>query len=243
MDHPGFAPALSNLVRDASRALLAGLLPNACFLCGGTSPDDPLCPACEPLLPPHDAANACPACALPGTGGILCGTCLNEAPAFDRTYCAFQYAFPVRELVHALKYRGTLALAPALGRRLAGCCESGWDLVVPVPLHPTRVARRGFNQALEMARPVAERLGVPLALDVVERWRPGLPQAGLDARERARNLRGAFRLRGDVCGSRVLVVDDVMTSGATLREIGRELVAAGALRVANLVLARTPGSA
>lgn len=243
MNHPGIAPALSNLLGGGSRTVLGRLLPNACFLCGETSRDDPLCPACESLLPRHDPAQACPVCALPGTGGAPCGTCLKEFPPFVCTYCAFNYAFPVRELVHALKYRGILALAPALGRRLADRCDGDWDLLVPVPLHPDRLALRGFNHALEIARPVARRLGMTLAADAFERQRPGRSQAGLDARERARNLRGAFRLRREVGGLRVLLVDDVMTTGATLRELSRELAAAGAVRIANLVLARTPGSA
>jgi ComF family protein len=151
----------------------------------------------------------------------------------------WRYEFPCDRLLQALKYRARLALAGYFARSLASRSLPRVDLVVPMPLHSRRLAERGFNQALEIARGVARRLGARIESRVVLRVRNTAPQTGLPYEDRAKNVRGAFRCNLDLFGASVAVVDDVMTTGATLNEVARVLKRAGASRVENLVIART----
>ena len=215
------------------------LLAQDCLLCQAASGEQLLCEACESELPSN--ASSCPRCALGGPGNAECGACIADPPHYDASCAAFIYAYPVDALIQALKYGGQLALAGLFARKLyrrVGTA-AGVDLIVPLPLHPARLAERGFNQALLLARPVASSLGVPLLRDAVVKDRLSAAQAGLAREERLRNLHGAFRARRSFAGARVLVVDDVMTSGATLAEMALALRAAGAVRIENLVVART----
>ncbi len=187
-------------------------------------------------------------CALPSPDGQVCGACLRHPPAWQRTRAALLYDFPVDSLIGALKYRGDLSLAPLLADCLAGNVEAGAvEVLLPLPLHPARLRARGFNQAAELARPLARRLGLPLLHSAAQRVRDTPPQAGLDRVARLKNLRGAFAVvqQEQVCGRRVAVLDDVMTSGATLGELARALKQAGALEVECWVIARAlpPGQA
>jgi ComF family protein len=180
-------------------------------------------------------------CALPSPAGATCGACLRRPPPFALTRIAWRYAFPVDRLMHAFKYGGRLALAEPLAEGLAQAvarASSEVDAIVPLPLAPTRQRERGFNQAREIARRIAPRVDVPL-LDALARVRDGAPQASLKWRERARHVRGAFALRADVRGRRVALVDDVMTTGATLTSAARELRKGGAAHVELWVVART----
>jgi len=181
----------------------------------------------------------CPRCALESPGAALCGRCLAEPPAYDATVAALAYAFPADTLVHALKFRGELALAPLLAEVLFHRIYKNEpiDLVVPVPLSAQRLRARGYNQSAEIAR----RLGVraPLELFLCERARDTAAQTDLPWSERRRNVRGAFRCARAIPGGTVAVVDDVMTTGATLDEIAATLKQAGAARVINWVVART----
>jgi len=147
----------------------------------------------------------------------------------------WRYEFPCDGLVQALKYRARLALAGFFARNRATRPIPEVDLIVPMPLHPARLAERGFNQALEIAR----HLGRPIAPRGVLRVKDTLPQTELPYEERAKNVRGAFLCRLDLSGASVAVLDDVMTTGATLNELARVLKRAGATRVENLVIART----
>ena len=206
-----------------------------CFLCRGRA-QDLLCPECDADLPRLDFP-LCPRCALPSPGGATCGRCLAGRPAYDATRAALAYDFPADALVHALKFRGELALAGLLGRFLRGRIEGDpVDCVVPVPLSRGRLRERGYNQAVEIARHLA-RPGLELAL--CERTRESRPQMELPYDERQRNVRGAFRCTRALVGARVAVVDDVMTTGATLDELARTLKDAGAVHVSNWVVART----
>jgi ComF family protein len=208
-----------------------------CLLCGADTGPELLCPACAaelPALPEH-----CPRCALPSPGGAICGRCLNHPPHFDATLALWRYEFPCDRLVQALKYRARLALAGFFARALASRPLPAIDLVVPMPLHPKRLAKRGFNQALEIARGVARHLGRPIEPRGVLRVKDTLPQTKLPYEDRAKNVRRAFLCKLDLSGARVAVVDDVMTTGATLNELARVLKRSGATRVENLVIART----
>ena len=204
-----------------------------CLLCGGEGGPELLCAACIAELPALPAS--CPRCALPSPAAALCGSCLNHPPHFDATLALWRYEFPCDGLVQALKYRARLALAGFFARSLASRTMPEVDLIVPMPLHPRRLAERGFNQALEIAR----HLGRPIEPRGVLRVKHTPPQTDLPYEERAKNVRGAFLCKLDLSGASVAVLDDVMTTGATLNELARALKRAGAARVENLVIART----
>jgi ComF family protein len=211
----------------------------SCYLCRGAA-DGVLCAACDAELPRLEGA-ACPRCALPSPGGALCGRCLAHPPAYDATVAALAYEFPADVLVQGLKFRSELALAPLLGQLLAARLPRGTrvDFIVPVPLARARLRERGFNQALEIARPLAAATGCKLAAHLAERSRDTAPQLDLPLRERARNVRGAFRCTQVPERAEIALVDDVMTTGATLDELAAALKRAGAARVVNWVVART----
>ena len=232
------------LLRAAHR-LTSRLFGGACVLCRGAADlardEGLLCAACDADLPRLNDA-LCPRCALTSPGGALCGRCLAQPPAYDATVAALEYRFPCDVLVQALKFRGELALAAPLGRllgeRVARTGERV-DRVLPVPLSAARLRARGYNQSLEIGRHAARALGAPLAAHACERSRDTAPQSALRWDERARNVRGAFRCTVPLEGAVVAVVDDVMTTGATLAEIAATLKRAGAARVVNWVVART----
>jgi len=210
-----------------------------CFVCRGAARAT-LCESCDadlPRLAPPEEMRLCPRCALESPGGALCGRCLAEPPHYDATLAALAYAFPADVLVHALKFRGELALAPFLGNLiLEKITPDSVDCIVPVPLSRQRLRERGYNQSVEIAR----HLGGRLEIDACAREGDAPPQTGLDRQARRRNVRGAFRCRRSFAGERVALVDDVMTTGATLDELARVLKAAGAASVVNWVVCRTP---
>lgn len=230
------------MLSTAARRIAGHLFGGACYLCRGTAPPQTLlCTECDAELP-RARAPACPRCALPSPDGALCGRCLARPPSYDATVAALFYRFPADVLVHALKYRGELALAPLLAALLAPRIPPGTrpDYLLPVPLSTARLGQRGYNQAGEIARPLAAALGVALAPQLCERSRDTRAQSELPWNERLRNVHGAFRCTHALDGAVVAVVDDVMTTGATVEEIARRLKRAGAARVVNWVVARTP---
>ncbi len=198
----------------------------------------------------------CQRCALRlGASAAACGDCLRNPPPFDDTVCVADYGFPWHHVIADFKFNGRPELATALADRLiAAVLAAGRaaalpraDLVLPVPLAPQRLAERGYNQAWELARRVARGLGLPARHDVLLRALDTAHQADLDRAERQRNLRTAFmvdpRLRDALHGRTVALVDDVMTTGATVREASAQLLRAGAASVQVWVVARTPASA
>lgn len=217
-------------------------MPQDCLICGEVASENGICAACLADLP-RRPPTACPVCALPALNGGPCGQCLRDVPNYDATLAVFDYAFPVDRLVQALKYRHQLSVATffAAEVRALGLAQAGdVDLVLPMPLHPHRLAERGFNQAVEIARPLAQAAGLPMALGQISKVRDTPSQATLGRDERLLSPRGVFRCDCVVDGLHVLVVDDVMTTGATLNELARCLKQHGARRVTNLVVARTP---
>lgn len=217
---------------------IGGLLfGGSCYLCRGAS-HGVLCERCDADLPRLGAAH-CPRCALASPGGAVCGRCLTQPPAFDATNAALAYAFPADVLVQALKFRGELALAPVLGDLLAHCISERADWIVPVPLSGERLRSRGYNQALEIARHVSGATGARLAPDACRRSHDTAVQMDLPLAERARNVRGAFECPRLIDAATVAVLDDVMTTGATLDEVAATLKRAGAARVVNWVVTRT----
>jgi len=214
------------------------MLPQQCLLCAAPALAKPVCDACYAHLPWLPDAR-CPQCALPTADGAICGTCLSHPPRFDRVSAAFVYAWPLAPLIHHYKYAGNLALATLLAQALSARLAGDADLIIPMPLAPQRLLSRGFNQALEIARVVSRATGVPLAANACRRVRDSAPQATLPWRERAQNIRGAFVCDADLREKRVAVIDDVMTTGATLNELARNLRQAGALEVQGWMVART----
>ncbi len=228
-------------------------LPCACVLCGQVQ-SDVVCAGCAgDLLAPIPR---CPRCALPQRTASLCAICRCAPPAFDATIVLGDYAPPREALVLALKFGGVLPLAGWLARELASAWiarpSSPLDnaarapcLVVPIPLAPDRLAERGFNQSWEIARRLAPRVGAAASADLLVRSRSTAPQAALAADLRHPNVAGAFALARDATpgalhGRHVALVDDVMTTGATLAEAAAVLKRCGAARVTALVALRTP---
>ena len=225
---------LANLGRCIGRVFFS----DSCFLCRGKA-EGLLCRPCDADLP-RLGTELCPRCALAAPAGAVCGRCLTQPPAYDATTAALAYRFPADALVQALKFRGELALAPFLGNLLSECVSNtDVDCVVPVPLSPERLRSRGYNQALEIARHVARPARVELAPELCERTRDTPAQTDLPPAARATNVRAAFHCPRLLAGARVAVLDDVMTTGATLEEIAATLKRAGAARVVNWVVART----
>ncbi|HEX2648479.1 MAG TPA: ComF family protein [Burkholderiales bacterium] len=227
------------LARPARR--LAGLLfGGSCFLCRGAA-EELLCARCDAELP-RLGARCCPRCALESPSGEVCGRCLARPPAFDATAAALAYRFPADVLVQALKFHSELSLAALFGRLLEErvARSERVDHIVPVPLFARRLKERGFNQAMEIARPLARASGARLAPELCERIRDTPAQLGLPLEERRRNVAGAFRCPALVAGASIALVDDVMTTGSTLDEVAATLKRAGAARVVNWVVARTP---
>lgn len=225
-------------------ARLRRLLAPRCVVCD-LHHGDPLCPGCVGDYFAGAVAR-CAACGirLPAArDGERCGRCLHSPPSFDGTVAVADYAPPVDRMVAALKFGGRLPLAEAFGRLLARAGAQllrDADAICPVPLAFERQAERGFNQAQEIARRVAADCGRRLRTDILLRVRHTSAQMDLAPAERRRNVRGAFVARGALEGMQIVVVDDVMTTGATLEEIAAALKRSGASRVSNLVVARTP---
>lgn len=184
-------------------------------------------------------APRCATCALPLPSGHICGACLERAPRYDCITAAAPYAFPVDKLVQAFKYGGDLSLARLLAGALGRAVVRDVDAIIPMPLAPPRLCERGFNQAQELARHLGATLDLPVLTRACRKVTDTAAQAGLPFSERALNVRGAFVCDADLRGMRVAIVDDVMTTGATLHELATNLKHAGAVHVSGWVVART----
>jgi len=209
----------------------------------------PVCGACLGAVRPLEAEFFCTQCRAPFLNAAAldregrCPLCREGVPGFDAAYCFGLYAAPLRELIHLYKYSKIRTLAARFGSLMADALplDERIDAVTPVPLHWFRKWRRGFNQSELLARTIARRRGVPLA-SVLRRVRPTAAQAGLSNAGRRENVAGAFACRTgrrrDIASKRILLVDDVMTTGSTASACARALKRAGAARVVLLTLAR-----
>ncbi|MEW6330529.1 MAG: ComF family protein [Pseudomonadota bacterium] len=215
-----------------------------CLLCLARAPGGKdLCAACDQSLPRLQAG--CPRCGAPGaaTGtDAVCGECQRHPPAYDATRAVFRYAAPVDRLIQHLKYHGRLELSRVLGgylaRHLLASNEPLPDVLLPVPLHVSRLRQRGYNQSLEIARFVGGELRIPLDRQSAQRVRATTPQMELPRDQRRRNVHGAFEINGAFNGKRVAIVDDVMTSGHTVNALAECLRKSGAKEVRVWVVAR-----
>jgi len=233
-------------VRRELTGLLDLLLPPACPLCGQEQRRDGFCPVCRRGFHPI-ASPFCPRCSLPypteeGTDH-LCESCLRKEPPFVWAQAVGVYEESLRTAIHQFKYHGAVNLDRPLGRLLAAALEEKAarfrpDLLIAVPLHTTRLRERTYNQSLLLARVLGRQWHVPVPARFLVRSRATPPQQGLKAQVRRHNMKGAFSLQGRVAGKKILLVDDVLTTGATVRECSRILLEGGAAEVAVAVLGR-----
>ncbi|NJC88047.1 MAG: ComF family protein [Desulfuromonas sp.] len=231
------------------RACCDLLLPPACLLCGerlpAGTPAMEFCPTCRSGLP-QPAVARCPVCAVAYRTLIPashhCEACLRQPPPFVKVHAVGPYAGTLQDAVQRFKYHGQLPLERPLGTMLAEAVLAGGgslpELVIPVPLHQSRLRERGYNQALQLSRQVGSALGIPVAPALLHRVKATAAQQGLDAVARKSNLKGAFAVTRPFTGRRLLLVDDVMTTGATVRECASVLCKAGAVSVEVAVLGR-----
>ena len=225
--------------------VLDDLLPGYCALCGGKS-HDALCAACCNQYIDWRAPR-CLSCSirlLAEHRYQRCGACLSHPPAFDASFAATDYAAPIDRLLQNLKFHAKLSLAQAFGKILSDMPSPPLtaDLLIAVPLSQERLAQRGFNQSLEIARFLEQRWKLPLANNICLRIKNTQTQSSLPLNQRRVNIRNAFALQNSsaIKGKQIVLVDDVMTTGHTLNELAHCLKRHGALRVINLVVARTP---
>ena len=220
------------------------LFPARCVLCQSRiAPRQEFCVECERSLLRQQARCTICGAALPHSHSVsVCGQCQRRPPAYRSALPAVAYCAPVAKLVVDLKYRNKLHLARVLGKVLADAvCAAGAempDVIIPVPLHRSRLRSRGYNQALEIARPIGRRLGIPVNPWIVRRTRNTGSQTELARKDRAKNVQGAFGVRGNVEGLAVAIVDDVMTTGHTVNCVAECLVQANAKSVSVWVFAR-----
>lgn len=235
---PGHLSNFGNALLNKWRQIAGKVFATHCLLCDEPAPARGICDTCWQDFP-WLAAPCCTICAHPLATPGICGRCLAEPPHFDQVIAATRYGFPVDGLIQACKYGGRLATVRALAATLNQHQPARADLIVPMPLSAQRLRERGFNQALELARVVAGSMQAPVDATLCIKMRETPPQTRLPWKERRKNIRGAFVVLGDITGQHVIVVDDVLTTGATLNELARNLKLAGAASVTGWVVART----
>jgi ComF family protein len=221
------------------------LLPSSCVLCDcSVSRAISLCKSCEEGLP--ILINACKQCGLPldtaNENNAVCGHCLDASTSVDYTMCLYHYQSPLDYLITTLKYKQQLSHAAILGYLLLDKLKQQPikdlpDCIIPVPLHKNRLVKRGFNQSLEIARPVSQYFNIPIDLKCIIRKKQTSAQADLNATQRKKNVKGCFELsskassRTPVNYRHVVIIDDVVTTGSTINEMAKQLKRSGVERV------------
>lgn len=228
------------------RAVGYRLLSSTCIICRLPAKQArDLCCRCEADLPLNNSA--CYQCALPITGAasqMRCGHCLQKPPAFERTIAPYHYQDAITRLIYDLKFNQQLANANVLGQICATKIKQHYqkqilpEIIIPIPLHRRRLRQRGFNQALEISKPVSRLLNIPIDKFSCQRIIDTVPQTRLTAKLRRKNLRGAFKI-SKLKVKHVAVIDDVMTTGTTMREFCATLTHAGIERIDVWCVART----
>lgn len=222
--------------------VLSLIAPERCLWCGSEDAEIGSCAGCRAELPWNQ--NACPSCAQPLPAIAICPRCLARPPAFDSAWCPFLRQDPVKSGIAAWKYRADFRplrpLAHLMGQQLRVRGAPIPELLLPVPLSRRRLFVRGFNQALELARALSRVTRIAVDAHATRMLRVPVDQIGQSAAQRRRNLRGVFRVDRDLRGRHVALVDDVITTGATLDALARAARAAGAARIEAWALARSP---
>lgn len=218
-------------------------LTQPCFLCKNPNGGEfGLCTGCFDDLPWH-AKPRCPQCGLE-SGGDICGQCLTSTPHFDHTHALFTYDFPANALLQHFKYQQAHHLAYTFGHLFTRHLQKNHaaqniDVIFPMPMHPIRLKERGFNQSLEIARILAKNLQLSLDFESCYRKKYTPPQATLPLKDRVKNMQNVFACDKHLQGLNIAIVDDVMTSGASLNALAKTLKQAGAAKVECWVVART----
>lgn len=237
-------------VKQFFNALLDVIIPPLCHICHSFIPNADqlhICPACRELLP-LVASPLCPICGIPFTGAgndHRCGACQTNPPQYDIARAHFLYEGALRELIHSFKYNRMMHLRRPLALLALAAADDFMkhspQLIVPVPLHRSRLRQRGFNQAVLIGKTLSLQLSLPMQPDALVRTRQTQPQIDLSAAERRLNVKGAFSVKKPdlIAGKRILLLDDVMTTGSTMDECARELKNAGADLVIAATIART----
>jgi ComF family protein len=220
------------------KKLKAWCLPPICILCHQPSdrPED-LCQGCKddmPILP-----QTCPRCAKTFTTlANPCGECLRKPPPFDAAFALFSYQKPVTKMIMDLKFQSGLVNANILGAWMGAAIRDTWyrtsplpEVIIPMPLHAKRLRERGFNQSLEIARPIAKLLKLPLDLSSCARVKATAAQAMLPAEQRVRNIKNAFSAANSLAGRHIALLDDVTTTGYSMTELAKTCKKAGAKRI------------
>lgn len=213
-----------------------------CLYCNAPSGKIAICEGCAAALP--WIHQACPGCALPQNFDGLCRRCLKRPPPFDSAVAAFQLDVPVRQAIHELKYRAGFLhahlLAQLFAQKLGRRAQPLPELIIPVPLHRTRLQYRGYNQSLELALTIRRSLDISVDASLARRIRSTPDQIGQSRAQRRRNLHSAFSIDARVAGKHIALLDDVMTTGATLAELAQVARRAGASRIEAWAIARVP---
>lgn len=225
--------------------LLNRTVKQPCALCQATPTLNgyALCKACLITLP-YTSNNCCPQCATPiqaniNKKNIICGQCLKQPPYFDATHALMRYQFPLDKLLQHYKYNEALHLSQTLGQLMAERLHlTNIDVIVPMPLHTNRLKARGFNQSTEIAKVISKYTNIPLDLTGCEKVKDRPPQASMAYKDRINNIKKAFVCTKPYTGLHVAIIDDVMTTGATLNELSKMLKQAGAAQISCYVLAR-----
>lgn len=221
---------------------LSWIAPPRCEACGAVDAEHGLCRRCVQELPWN--RSCCPRCAQPLTVSTLCRRCVKRAPAFDSACAAFRHEGAAQQGVVRLKYAARFEQSRRLGglmaQQLAARPQPLPQLLIPVPLPRWRLYRRGYNQALEIARALARVLAIEVDAGAARLLRVPADQIGQSAAQRRRNLRGAFVVQRPLQGLHIALVDDVMTTGATLDALAQAARKAGAARIEAWALARAP---
>jgi len=217
-------------------------LPNYCLLCKLTPSDCGLCEACTASLPWQQ--HSCPCCAAPMLEDILCGQCLQHEHSYDQIIVPFRYEHAMRYFINQFKFHERLIVARLLSILLTQHLKTRHDFIVPdlllpVPLHKTRIRKRGFNQALELAKPLSKVLHIPVHHTLLYKKQASMAQSLLDFKARQKNIKKLFGLKHAVMGKHIGIVDDVVTTGSTVNEIAKLLKQNGAMRVSVFAIART----
>ncbi|MDI6744920.1 MAG: ComF family protein [Thermodesulfovibrionales bacterium] len=218
------------------------MYPSVCPLCNNRSDNfqhAPICAACWLGIKRYSGPS-CGICAVPlvSEHAVSCKECFTDAPLFSKVLNYGLYSDTLAEAINLMKFSGLRRLAVPLGRLLLDIEIPECDGIVPVPLSKKAIRQRGFNQSLLMARIISKNLRIPVYMDMLLKIKDTLPQVGLSAKERMKNLRKAFGVSKKINGLRLLLIDDVMTTGATARECSRALIKAGAKDVMVITLAR-----
>jgi len=229
----------ARILQSWGATALEWLYPGRCVLCLDPTPTG-ICEHCASDLP--RPGPSCPSCAEPLPFAGDCPSCQRRPPTLDAVWTPFVYAWPLSHLLLAYKGGGRPQLSRPIGflltDHLPRTATDGVDRVIPVPLHDRRLVQRGFNQSEELARALCRQRGLHLDTQSIARVIATPSQQGLNRRARRANLRGAFAAATDLSGQRVLLLDDVMTTGTTLNELARAVRRAGAARVTAVALAR-----